>query len=288
MPIEITDPADERVRDYFGLTDVALRTKVEPERGLYLAESEKVIRRALAAGHRPRSFLMGERWVTDLADIVEQAESQGVPVYFAQAGIIEAMTGFHLHRGALASMHRPQLVDPTELLQNALLHDVSRVLVLEDIVDHTNVGAVFRSAAALGVDAVLITPRCADPLYRRAVRVSMGTVFQVPWTRIEPWPAGQQVLRDHGFTVAAFALGDGAISLDDLAANQPDRLAMIFGTEGDGLSRLAVKGADLVVKIPMSGGVDSLNMAAASAVALWALRAPTPHPNTPGGSKLSV
>ncbi|HEY8822879.1 MAG TPA: RNA methyltransferase, partial [Dermatophilaceae bacterium] len=248
MPIEITDPADERVRDYFGLTDVALRTKVEPERGLYLAESEKVIRRALAAGHRPRSFLMGERWVTDLADIVEQAESQGVPVYFAQAGIIEAMTGFHLHRGVLASMHRPQLVDPTELLQNALLHDVSRVLVLEDIVDHTNVGAVFRSAAALGVDAVLITPRCADPLYRRAVRVSMGTVFQVPWTRIEPWPAGQQVLRDHGFTVAAFALGDGAISLDDLAANQPDRLAMIFGTEGDGLSRLAVKGADLVVK----------------------------------------
>ena len=288
MPIEITDPADERVRDYFGLTDVALRTKVEPERGLYLAESEKVIRRALAAGHRPRSFLMGERWVTDLADIVEQAESQGVPVYFAQAGIIEAMTGFHLHRGALASMHRPQLVDPTELLQNALLHDVSRVLILEDIVDHTNVGAVFRSAAALGVDAVLITPRCADPLYRRAVRVSMGTVFQVPWTRIEPWPAGQQVLRDHGFTVAAFALGDGAISLDDLAAKQPDRLAMIFGTEGDGLSRLAVKGADLVVKIPMSGGVDSLNMAAASAVALWALRAPTPHPNTPGGSKLSV
>ena len=140
---------------------------------------------------------------------------------------------------------------------------------------------MFRSAAALGVDAVLITPRCADPLYRRAVRVSMGTVFQVPWTRIEPWPAGLQVLRDHGFTVAAFALGDGAISLDDLAANQPDRLAMVFGTEGDGLSRLAVKGADLVVKIPMAGGVDSLNMAAASAVALWALRAPLRHSRTP-------
>jgi tRNA G18 (ribose-2'-O)-methylase SpoU len=274
MPIEITDPADERVRDYFTLTDVALRTKVEPERGLYLAESEKVIRRALRAGHRPRSFLMGKRWVTDLSDIVERAESQGVPVYFASAGIIETMTGFHLHRGALASMHRPQLVEPAELLLNALRHDTSRVLVLEDIVDHTNVGAVFRSAAALGVDAVLTTPRCADPLYRRAVRVSMGTVFQVPWTRIEPWPAGLQVLRDHGFTVAAFALGDGAVSLDDLAANQPDRLAMVFGTEGDGLSRLAVKGADLVVKIPMSGGVDSLNIAAASAVALWALRPP--------------
>ncbi len=275
MPIEITDPSDERVRDYFALTDVALRTKVEPERGLYLAESEKVIRRALGAGHQPRSFLMGQRWITDLSDLVERAERQGVPVYFAQAAIIEAMTGFHLHRGALASMHRPQLVDATELLQNALVHDVSRVLVLEDIVDHTNLGAVFRSAAALGVDGVLITPRCADPLYRRSVRVSMGTVFQVPWTRIEPWPAGLQVLRDHGFTVAAFALGDGAVSLDDLAVNQPDRLAMIFGTEGDGLSRLAVKGADMVVKIPMSGGVDSLNIAAASAVALWALRGRT-------------
>jgi len=292
MPIEITDPADERVSDYFTLTDVALRTKVEPERGLYLAESEKVIRRALAAGHRPRSFLMAERWLTDLADVVAKAGSQDVPVYFAQAGVIEAMTGFHLHRGVLASMHRPRLVDPTLMLQsalsrNALLHNASRVVVLEDIVDHTNVGAVFRSAAALGVDAVLITPRCADPLYRRAVRVSMGTVFQVPWTRIDPWPAGLQVLRDNGFTVAAFALGDGAISLDDLAANQPERLAMIFGTEGDGLSRLAVKGADLVVKIPMSGGVDSLNIAAASAVALWALRPGPRHPKTADPANLA-
>ncbi|MEO8518879.1 MAG: RNA methyltransferase [Dermatophilaceae bacterium] len=280
MPIEITDPGDERVRDYFALTDVALRTKVEPERGLYLAESEKVIRRALAAGHLPRSFLMGKRWITDLFDVVAEAESHGVPVYFAEAAIIEAMTGFHLHRGVLASMHRPQLVDPTELLARSLVNDVSRILVLEDIVDHTNVGAVFRSAAALGVDAVLVTPRCADPFYRRAVRVSMGTVFQVPWTRIDPWPAGLQLLRDQGFTTAAFALGDGAISLDVLTANQPDRLAMIFGTEGDGLSRLAVKGADLVVKIPMSGGVDSLNMAAASAVALWALRPPSRDPRS--------
>jgi len=169
MAIEITDPADERVRDYFALTDVALRTKVEPERGLYLAESEKVIRRALAAGHRPRSFLMAQRWLTDLADLVEQAESGGVPVYVAAAGVIESMTGFHLHRGALASMHRPSLVAPELLLQKALLHSAlegkaSRVVILEDIVDHTNVGAVFRSAAALGVDAVLITPRCADPL----------------------------------------------------------------------------------------------------------------------------
>ena len=267
MPIEITGPADERVRDYFTLTDVALRTKVEPARGLYLAESEKVIRRSLAAGHRPRSFLMAPRWLTDMSDLVAQAESDNVPVYFAQHAVIEAMTGFHLHRGALASMHRPVLVAPEVLLRNA-----SRVVVLEDIVDHTNVGAVFRSVAALGVDAVLITPRCADPLYRRAVRVSMGTVFQVPWTRIENWPEGVQVLRENGFTVAAFALTDTAISLDDLAAHLPDRLAMIFGTEGDGLSRRAVEGADLVVKIPMAGGVDSLNMAAASAVAIWALR----------------
>jgi tRNA G18 (ribose-2'-O)-methylase SpoU len=271
MPIEITDPGDERVRDYFTLTDVALRTKIEPVRGLYLAESEKVVRRSLAAGHRPRSFLMGQRWLTDLSDLVERAESQSVPVYFAQPDVIEAMTGFHLHRGVLASMHRPELVAPALLLK-----DASRVVVLEDIVDHTNVGAVFRSAAALGVDAVLVTPRCADPLYRRAVRVSMGTVFQVPWTRIDHWPAGVQVLRDHGFTVAAFALGDGAIRLDDLAGDQPDRLAMIFGTEGDGLSRLAIKGADLIVKIPMAGGVDSLNIAAASAVAIWALRPPAP------------
>jgi tRNA G18 (ribose-2'-O)-methylase SpoU len=277
MPIEITDPADERVRDYFTLTDVALRTKVEPERGLYLAESEKVIRRAVRAGHRPRSFLMLQRWLTDLSDLVEKAEADGVPVYFAQPGVIETMTGFHLHRGALASMHRPALVPPAALLQevlrkSSLLQRASRVVVLEDIVDHSNVGAVIRSVAALGVDAVLVTPRCADPLYRRAVRVSMGTVFQVPWTRLESWPEGLQVLKDNGFTVAAFALGDGAISLDDLAADPPDRLAMIFGTEGDGLSRLAIKGADLVVRIPMAGGVDSLNMAAASAVAIWALR----------------
>ena len=279
MPIEITDPADERVRDYFSLTDVNLRRKVEPERGLYLAESVKVIRRAIAAGHRPRSFLMGERWLTDLSDLVERAESEDVPVYVAQAKVIEAMTGFHLHRGALASMHRPPLVAPEALLRNAFQQKATRVVILEDIVDHTNVGAVFRSAAALGVDAVLITPRCADPLYRRAVRVSMGTVFQVPWTRIDPWPSGLQVLRDNGFTVAAFALTEEATSLDDLAADPPERLALIFGTEGDGLARRTVEGADMVVKIPMAGGVDSLNVAAASAVALWALRPPL-HPDT--------
>jgi len=274
MATEITDPGDERVRDYFALTDVALRTRVEPARGLYIAESEKVIRRALAAGHRPRSLLMAPRWLTDLADLVEAAESQAVPVYVAAGAVIEAMTGFHLHRGALASMHRPALLAPEALLQDAMREEVSRVVILEDIVDHTNVGAVFRSAAGLGVHAVLITPRCADPLYRRAVRVSMGAVFKVPWTRLERWPAGLQVLRDNGFTVAAFALADGAMSLDDLAARAPGHLAMIFGTEGEGLSRRAVAGADLVVRIPMAASVDSLNVAAASAVAMWALRRP--------------
>jgi tRNA G18 (ribose-2'-O)-methylase SpoU len=264
----ITDPSDPRLADYVSLTDVALRRRTEPERGLYVAESEKVIRRALAAGHRPRSFLMAQRWLTDLADVVAEAQEGGIPIYVGEHDVIEALTGFHLHRGALASMQRPILPAVGDLLETA-----RRVLVLEDIVDHTNVGACFRSAAALGVDAVLVTPRCADPLYRRAVRVSMGTVFQVPWTRIEPWPrGGPELLREHGFTVAAFALTDEARTLDALAADPPERLALVLGTEGDGLTRHTIAAADLAVRIPMAGGVDSLNVAAACAVALWALR----------------
>ena len=267
MPIEITDPDDPRVADYFKLTDVALRRKLETERGLYIAESEKVIRRALARGDRPRSFLMGERWLTDLADIVSEAESGGVPVYVGQADVIESMTGFHLHRGALASMNRPELPDAVDLLR-----DAHRVLILEDIVDHTNVGAIFRSAAALGVDAVLVTPRCADPLYRRSIRVSMGTVFQVPWTRISPWPAAIERLQEAGWTLAAMALSDDSITLDELAERNDDKLAVIMGTEGDGLGRPTIAGADVTVRIPMAGGVDSLNVAAASAVAMYTLR----------------
>ncbi|NUR16295.1 MAG: RNA methyltransferase, partial [Dermatophilaceae bacterium] len=154
-----------------------------------------------------------------------------------------------------------------------LLAGARRVVVLEDVVDHTNVGAIFRSAAALGVDAVLITPRCADPLYRRSIRVSMGTVFQVPWTRIDPWPGGIDLLRQAGLTVVAMALTDDSVSLDDLEADPPERVALVLGTEGDGLSRRTVEGADVTVRIPMAGGVDSLNVAAASAVAMWALRA---------------
>jgi tRNA G18 (ribose-2'-O)-methylase SpoU len=267
VPIEITDPADPLVADYVSLTDVALRRRTEPERGLYIAESQKVIRRALRAGHRPRSYLMARRWLDDLADIVSDAEADGIPVYFGEHDVIEQLTGFHLHRGALAAMQRPELPSPESLLQRS-----DRVVVLEDVVDHTNVGAIFRSAAALGVDAVLITPRCADPLYRRSIRVSMGTVFQVPWTRIDPWPQGIGLLHDAGLTVAAMALSDDSVSLDDLETHPPDRLALVVGTEGDGLSHRTVAEADLTLRIPMAGGVDSLNVAAASAVAMWALR----------------
>ncbi|MEO5746028.1 MAG: RNA methyltransferase [Terracoccus sp.] len=267
MPIDITDASDPRLADYVSLTDVALRRRTEPERGLYIAESQKVIRRALRAGHRPRSYLMAQRWVDDLADLVERAESDGVPVYVAAHDVIEARTGFHLHRGALASMQRPQL--PTVA---AVITGARRVVVIEDVVDHTNVGAIFRSAAALGADAVLVSPRCADPLYRRAIRVSMGTVFQVPWTRIDPWPAGVDQLREAGFTIVAMALTDESVGLDELASAPPQRLALVVGAEGDGLSARTIAAADVTVRIPMAGGVDSLNVGAASAVAMWALR----------------
>jgi len=263
------DPGDPRLADYVGLTDVARRSRHEPAAGLYLAESEKVIRRALDAGHRPRSMLLAERWVQPLADLIGRVAATGAPVYTGSAAVIEAVTGFHVHRGAIAAMHRPPLAEPGRLLARA-----RRVLVLEDVVDHTNVGAIIRSAAALGADGVLVTPRCADPLYRRAVRVSMGTVFQVPWTRIEPWPGGVDVLRELGFTVAALTLTTQAVDLDAFAADPPERVALLLGTEGDGLSAAATALADVAVRIPMAGGVDSLNVSAAAAVALWALRIP--------------
>ncbi|WP_024288613.1 RNA methyltransferase [Cellulomonas sp. KRMCY2] len=277
MPIiRLTSADDELLADYTRLTDVALRVKHEPAKGLYIAESSTVIRRAIAAGHRPRSFLMAPRWLADLGDLLDAvgAGPDGdIPVFVGEPEVLEAVTGFHLHRGALAAMHRPALLPVAEVLAAARGGTgARRVAVLEDIVDHTNVGAIFRSAAALGVDAVLVSPRCADPLYRRSVRVSMGTVFQVPWTRLESWPGGLADLRAEGFTVAALALADEAVTLDDLVAASPQRLALVLGTEGDGLSRGAVAAADVVVRIPMAGGVDSLNVAAASAVAFWALR----------------
>ncbi len=273
--IALTDPDDARLADYLHLTDVALRRRLEPAGGLYMAESSKVIARALAAGHRPRSFLMTERWLPDLEPLVAEAEERfgPVPVYVGEPAVVEAVTGFHLHRGALAAMHRPVLPTLDEVLGVGRPDGgARRVAVFDGIVDHTNLGAGFRSAAALGVDAVLVTPECADPLYRRSIRVSMGTVFQVPWTRIDPWPGGITELRGRGFTVAALALADDAVTLDELAASAPERLALVLGTEGDGLSRRVTAAADVVVTIPMAGGVDSLNVAAASAVAFWATR----------------
>lgn len=275
---------DQLLADYTRLTDVALRKRLETERGLYMAESSKVISRAVAAGHAPRSFLMAERYLPESGPMIAAAVgTQGqpdggpVPVLVAPEPLLEQLTGFHLHRGALAAMNRPELVPVTQLLARARGGvGARRVAVLEDLVDHTNVGAVFRSAAALGVDAVLVTPHCADPLYRRSVRVSMGTVFQVPWTRVERWPAMDE-LHDMGFTVAALALSEDSVSLDEFAASpvctRPgSKVAVVLGTEGDGLSRRTVSGADHVVRIPMAGSVDSLNVAAAGAVAFWALR----------------
>jgi tRNA G18 (ribose-2'-O)-methylase SpoU len=196
-----------------------------------------------------------------------------VRVYVAEPAVLEAITGFHVHRGALASMHRPPLPTVADVLAGARGgQGARRVAVLEDVVDHTNVGAAFRSAAAIGVDAVLVTPRCADPLYRRSVRVSMGTVFQVPWTRIDPWPSGIETLRAAGFVTAALALSDDSISLDVLETDAPERLALVLGAEGDGLKPATIAAADLTVRIPMAGGVDSLNVAAAAAVAFWATR----------------
>lgn len=274
-----TDAPD--LADYLHLTDVALRARDEPGRAMYLAESSQVIRRALAAGHRPRSLLMAPRWLESMADVIEGLP-EDVPVYVADEPLLEEITGFHLHRGALAAMHRPVLPSVRELLTGPPGAG-RRAVVLEDVVDHTNVGAAFRAAAALGVDAVLVTPRCADPLYRRSVRVSMGTVFQVPWTRLDAWPhaprdagpgavEGVDLLRELGYTVAALALSDDSVPLDELEADVPDRMALVFGTEGDGLRARTVAACDLTVRIPMAGGVDSLNVASAVAVAAWATR----------------
>ncbi len=274
---EVTSPTDGRIGDYLNLKDVALRRRIEPERGLYMAESTYVIQRALAAGHVPRSFLTSWQHLPIIKDVVAQlpTESTGgqaevIPVFVAPDAVLEQITGFRVHRGALAAMQRPALPSVAEILGNGL-DARRRIVVLEDIVDHTNVGAIFRSVAALGADGVLITPQCADPLYRRSVRVSMGTVFAIPWTRIESWPSGIEQLRDAGYTTAALALGEESLNLTEFAAQNPERVALVLGTEGDGLQKRTLAQCDVAVRIPMRPDVDSLNVAAACAVALWAL-----------------
>lgn len=273
----ITDLGDPALDDYLRMTDVRLRSRVEVERGLFMAESYEVISRAVDAGMEPRSFLMSEKWKDKFAPLYEQFPE--VPVYVGDGDLIEQFTGFHLHRGALASMQRPVLPEVAEVLRTA-----RTVAVIEDIVDHTNVGALFRSAAALGVDAVLVTPQCADPLYRRSIRVSMGTVFQVPWTRLEAWPhAGVELLHEAGFDVLALALTDGAVALEHLDLGPDRKVAFVLGAEGHGLKPATLAAVDQHVVIPMAGGVDSLNVAAASAVVFWQRRAALIASGAPAG-----
>lgn len=269
--IEITDFASPELDVFARLTEAQLRNRLEPEKGIFIAESPKVIGRALDAGYEPLSLLMERRHIDGQGrEII--ARCGDVPVYTGDSGLLAGLTGYQLTRGVLCAMRRPGLPSVEELCANA-----RRVAVLEGIVDHTNVGAIFRSAAALNMDAVLVTPTCCDPLYRRAVRVSMGTVFQVPWTRIgnEPseWPQpGVERLRKLGFKTAAMALSDTAVSIDDPRLMAEERLAIVLGTEGDGLASRTIADCDYTVRIPMSHDVDSLNVAAASAVAFWQLR----------------
>lgn len=269
--IEITDLAQPELDVFARLTEAQLRNRLEPEKGVFIAESPKVIQCALDAGLTPVSLLMERKHIQGQArDIL--ARCGEIPVYTADRETLASLTGYPLTRGILCAMRRPKL--PTV---EALCTGARRLAVLEGIVDSTNVGAIFRSAAALGMDGVLLTPSCGDPLYRRAARVSMGTVFQIPWTRIgsQPadWPqAGLDELRNLGFKTAAMALSDTSVSLEDPRLAAEDKLAIVLGTEGDGLAPATIAQCDYTVRIPMSHGVDSLNVAAASAVAFWQLR----------------
>ncbi|MEC4176945.1 RNA methyltransferase [Adlercreutzia sp. R7] len=296
MPLIYVDALDDpRLDAYARLTEAQLRSKLEPERAIFIAESEKVIERAFEGGMEPFSLLMEEKWLDAMLPLIARMEERAaqrpggeLPVFVAPHDELKRLTGFELTRGALGAFRRPTLPALDDVLREARL-----VAVLEDITNHTNVGAIFRSAAALGVDAVLVSPACYDPLYRRAVRVSMGTVFQVPWTRIgdEDVPnrpgcgtwseQGIAALREHGFTCAAMALSDDSVTPDDLNAllaeraatdGAPEKLALLFGTEGDGLAPATIARCDYTVRIPMAHGVDSLNVAASSAVAFYAFR----------------
>ena len=263
-PILSLDAAalDPRLADYSHDTDVALRKARGTEHGLYLAESLLVLERSVRAGHRPRSVLSLAGSVDDAVAIV----GPDVPVFTGAPDVLSALTGYDLHRGTVAAMERRALPSPESLLTHA-----RRVVILENVADPTNVGAVFRSVAGIGADAVLVTPRCSDPFYRRAIRVSMGTVLQVPWARLGDWTSARHLLAASGFHIAALALEPGAVSLREFAVDPPDRVALVLGEEGNGLTREAIDAADTVVQIPMAHGIDSLNVAATAAVAMWAI-----------------
>ncbi len=267
--IEITDLTQPELVHYTGLTQAQLRNRLEPERGIFIAESPKVIRLALAAGCRPISFLMERKHITgQAADLL--AQFPDTPVYTADREILAKLTGYELTRGILCALPRPKNPSAEEICKGA-----KRVAVLENIVDSTNLGAIFRSAAALGVDAILVSPGCCDPLCRRAVRVSMGTIFQIPWTVLgtkETWPGDLDKLHSLGFVTAAMALTENSISMDDPVLPKQERLAILLGTEGTGLTAKTIEKSTYTVKIPMSHMVDSLNVAAAAAVAFWELR----------------
>lgn len=265
--IELSDADDPRLRDYVSLRDTQLRQSLEHDRGLFIAEGALIIERAIEAGHEPVSFLLAPRWLERLDAVLGASDAE---CYVVPEPTIERLTGFHVHRGALAAMARGPERSLTELL------DARRLVVCEDIVDHTNVGAIIRAAAGLGWDGVVLAPRAADPLYRRAIKTSMGTVFSLPWARMPEWERGVQSLRDADFVVAALALSDAATPLEHFASTvgPETKLALLFGTEGEGLSQRWLSQADVHVTIPMSRGVDSLNVASAAAVACYSLRPP--------------
>lgn len=262
--MEITDLTSPELDIYARLNETQLRHLYEPKPGIFIAESPRVIGRALDAGCVPISCLCEQRHIEGAAeDILSRCGE--IPVYTAEYEVLTKLTGFALTRGMLCAMYRPKLPTVQEVCQNA-----HRIAVLENVVNPTNIGAIFRSAAALSMDAVLLTPACSDPLYRRAIRVSMGTVFQIPWTYLDQ--DGLDSIRKMGFKTAAMALRDDSVSIDDPALEKEEKLAIVLGTEGDGLASSTIEGCDYTVRIPMACGVDSLNVAAASAVAFWQLR----------------
>jgi tRNA G18 (ribose-2'-O)-methylase SpoU len=265
--LTVAEADDARLADYVGLRETALRRHLESERGLFIAEGEKVIRRAVEAGYRPRSFLLAERWLEGLDDVLQHWP--GVPVFVVTEDLAERVTGFHVHRGALASLHREQRHRVEDLVA------MRRLVILEDIVDHTNVGAILRNAAGLGWDGALLSPRAADPLYRRSIKVSMGAVFSLPWARLEDWRPAPEMLAAAGFLTVALTLTPDAVELNELAASiRPQtRLAVLLGTEGGGLSKRWSDAAAVRTRIPMYAGIDSLNVAAATAIACYALSA---------------
>jgi tRNA G18 (ribose-2'-O)-methylase SpoU len=258
---QISSPDDDRIADYRALTDLELRTRWEPPNGLFIAEGELVIQRAIRAGYRLRSLLVDEKRVDQLTGLPADA-----PLYAATPQVLESITGFHVHRGILASFHRPVPATLDHVLAGA-----RRLAVLEGLNTHTNLGALFRSAAALGVDGVVLSPTCADPLYRRSVRVSMGEVFAIPYAKAESWPAALATIREAGFTLLALTPAPDAVPVQRLTAAQRRRPALLLGAEGPGLTRPAIEASDVRVVIPMHRDVDSLNVATAAAIAFFEL-----------------